>query len=88
MASSSRIDITLIIQGDILMNIKDLAAKYKIEAYEANTESDLQDHAADELNEILKNLTSKRFANDKDMIDWLEKECDELIDGVKDGLEI
>lgn len=70
------------------MNIKDLAAKYKIEAYEANTESDLQDHAADELNEILKNLTSKRFANDKDMIDWLEKECDELIDGVKDGLEI
>lgn len=67
--------------------IKDMAVKYSVTAYEANTDSDLQDHAADELNTILKDFTSKRFSTDKEMISWLEKEFADLIDGVTDGLE-
>jgi hypothetical protein len=67
--------------------IKDMAAKYSVTAYEVNTDSDLQDHAADELNTILKDFTSKRFSTDKEMISWLEKEFADLIDGVTDGLE-
>jgi hypothetical protein len=66
--------------------IKDMAKKYSVTAYEANTDSDLQDHAADELNTILKNITSKKFKDDNVMVHWLKKEVTDLIDALEDDI--
>lgn len=66
--------------------IKDMAKKYSVTAYEANTDSDLQDHAADELNTILKNITSKKFKDDNVMVHWLKKEVTDLIDALEDAI--
>jgi hypothetical protein len=65
--------------------IKEMTKKYVI-AYEANTDSDLQDHAADEINVILKDITNKKFSSDEQMIQWLRHEFDQLIAGLEDGL--
>ena len=66
--------------------IKDMAKKYSVTAYEANTDSDLQDHAADELNKILKSITEKKFKDDKAMAYWLKNEVTELIDAIEDSI--